>query len=186
MNNFYDILENDKQLFTRFILLFRKFTLDEVVAIVEHDDDGETVEVYIEPPEANVLTDEDSADDDVDVNHLSGAQLRAYAEIKSKNSSKADNETYLDANELLHSSKSLEWMKRKDIEPRSPIFPAGNYTPYIDFTPFELFELFFDDSLIEHVLIETNRYATVQKNVRCDYTLREVKVFFRHTTSFWL
>ena len=46
--------------------------------------DNEIVEVYIEPPEANVLTDEDSADDDMDVNHLSGNQLCAPAVIVTK------------------------------------------------------------------------------------------------------
>ena len=114
--------------------------------MVEHEDEGEIVEVYIE---ANVLTDEDSADEDLDVNHLSGNQLRASAEIKTANDDE-DLEADFDTKELLESSKSLKWTNKKDIDPANPIFPAGNYSSYADFSPVEPFELFFDDSLFEH------------------------------------
>ena len=125
-------------------MYFRKLSLDEVVALVEHENDDETVEVYIEPPDANILTDEDSGDDD-DVNHLSGNQLRALAEIKSRNEDE-EQEAGFDVQQLIDSSKSLKWRNKKDVEPRNPLFPAGNYSRYKDFTPLELFELFFDDS----------------------------------------
>ncbi|KAI4469773.1 small nuclear ribonucleoprotein sm d2 [Holotrichia oblita] len=58
----------------------RGFTLEEALQMVFSDDIDE---IYIEPPDAAILTDEDSGEEDGGgvIDNLSGAQLRAPAEI---------------------------------------------------------------------------------------------------------
>ncbi|XP_046401626.1 piggyBac transposable element-derived protein 3-like [Ischnura elegans] len=57
-------------------------TLQEVLSALE-DDQDDVLGIYIEPPESNVLSDEDSAEEDGGgfIDNLSGRQLRAGAEI---------------------------------------------------------------------------------------------------------
>lgn len=67
-----------------FVCSRRGVTLQEALEMA-YDDDVEAV--FIEPPNSNVLTDEDSGDEDEGgtINNLSGPQLRAPAEVKLKN-----------------------------------------------------------------------------------------------------
>nr|XP_023023884.1 uncharacterized protein LOC111512028 [Leptinotarsa decemlineata] len=60
------------------------FTLQEALEIAYSEDIDA---IYIEPPEPNVLTDEDSGDEDCGgtIDNLSGRQLRARAEVKFAN-----------------------------------------------------------------------------------------------------
>ncbi|XP_046404683.1 piggyBac transposable element-derived protein 3-like [Ischnura elegans] len=60
-------------------------TLQEVLSALE-DDQDDVLGIYIEPPESNVLSDKDSAEEDGGgfIDNLSGRQLRAGAEISSK------------------------------------------------------------------------------------------------------
>lgn len=59
-------------------------TLQEVLDIVESNDIGDFEDIFIEPPEPNVLTDEDSGneDDGGPTSDLSARQLTAGAEIR--------------------------------------------------------------------------------------------------------
>lgn len=59
----------------------RGFSLQEALDMVYSEDIDA---IYVEPPDANVLTDEDSADEDSGgtIDNLSGRQLRARAEVK--------------------------------------------------------------------------------------------------------
>lgn len=52
-----------------------------LAALEDYDDEVE--EIFIEPPDAAVPSDEDSADEDVGglIDNLSGRQLRAHAEV---------------------------------------------------------------------------------------------------------
>ena len=64
------------------ILFFRTFSVQEVVAML--DDSGKGInQIFIEPPEAAILTDEDSADEDNGglIDNLSDCQLRAGAQV---------------------------------------------------------------------------------------------------------
>ncbi|KAG5865280.1 hypothetical protein JTB14_008176 [Gonioctena quinquepunctata] len=68
---------------------FVGITLQEALDIAyASDSDTEVTEVFIEPPESHVLTDEDSADDDEGglADNLSSLQLTAGAEIRFTNS----------------------------------------------------------------------------------------------------
>ena len=62
------------------LLLCRTYSVQEVVEII-HNHGQDIDRIYIEPPEATVLTDEDSADEDTGglINNLTGRQLRAGA-----------------------------------------------------------------------------------------------------------
>jgi len=60
------------------LLLCRTYSVQGVVEIINNR--GEDMDrIYIEPPEATVLTDEDSADEDTGglIDNLTGRQLRA-------------------------------------------------------------------------------------------------------------
>lgn len=63
----------------------RGFTLQEALEMAYIND---TDEIFIEPPDAAVLTDEDSAeeDDGGTLDNLNGRQLRSIVEIKLSNS----------------------------------------------------------------------------------------------------
>jgi hypothetical protein len=61
--------------------VFRLYSLKEVLEILEHDDD--VAEIFIEPPDAAINSDQDSANEDDGglVDNLSGSQLRSHAEV---------------------------------------------------------------------------------------------------------
>lgn len=76
-----------------FLFSFRGLTLQEAIDIVEADDNIQVEKIFIEPPEAIVNSDEDSANEDEGglVDNLSGRQLRSQAEIILSNQDRIDN-----------------------------------------------------------------------------------------------
>lgn len=73
------------------------------------------------------------------------------------------------------------------IKNRIAIFPTSNYEQYNDFSPVELFELFFDESAHENIVIETERKICEIKEInQCQRTFgiifgptsSEIKSFF--------
>jgi hypothetical protein len=60
-----------------------------------------TEQIFIEPPDSNVLTDDDSADKDGPslLDNLSGPQLQASAEIRTANMHHMDGNSEEDSNE---------------------------------------------------------------------------------------
>ncbi|KAJ8963585.1 hypothetical protein NQ314_005533 [Rhamnusium bicolor] len=80
------------------ISLRRGFTVEEALQIA-YADDLDVQEIFIEPPEANVLTDKDSSDEEKGglLDNLSGQQLSAGAELRVKKSiSEEPHESVLD------------------------------------------------------------------------------------------
>ncbi|KAJ8950829.1 hypothetical protein NQ318_012693 [Aromia moschata] len=73
------------------IRLERGFTLEEAIQMA-YDDDIDVHEIYIEPPEANILTDEDSGEEDGGglLDNLSGRQLLPKAELVLRSAVTAD------------------------------------------------------------------------------------------------
>lgn len=66
-----------------FLVYFSQgFTLEQALAMA-FDEDLVPEGIYVEPPDSNVLTDEESSgeDDECDINHLPGRQLAASAEV---------------------------------------------------------------------------------------------------------
>ncbi|KAG5869431.1 hypothetical protein JTB14_003123 [Gonioctena quinquepunctata] len=78
-----EILDKIENLVHSLISSRRGFTLEEALQMV-YEDDLDVRDIFIEPPEANVLTDEDSGDEeDRDlVDNLSGQQLLPGAELR--------------------------------------------------------------------------------------------------------
>ena len=68
-----------------FFCRLAQLTLKEVLGTIDLNRILDTnTEIVVEPPEVHYVTDEDSAEeDDADLNHLSGNQLRAPAFINS-------------------------------------------------------------------------------------------------------
>ena len=59
-----------------------------------------------------------------------------------------------------------------------PIFPEQNTVVYRELTPLELFELFFDDELLEEITKQSNLYAR-QKNIfESSLDSDEIRLFF--------
>lgn len=140
--------------------------------------------IYIEPPEVNVQTDEESGDEDLegDLNHLPPRQLRAQAEIKLQNSMRSEaidgNNSTLENNEELTSTDSklnsgssavggrqvnkgklkYDWVEGQ-LENKKSCFSNPDYSEYADYTPVQMFELFWDDNLYQYLVQETQKYA---------------------------
>ncbi|XP_030767392.1 piggyBac transposable element-derived protein 2-like [Sitophilus oryzae] len=157
----------------------RGFTLQEALEIAYNEDIDE---IFIEPPDASVLTDVDSGDEDGGgfVDNLSGGQLRAQAEVKLLDNNRIGGCTSDDQilsqesalsqrdSPILHNimpqvnvSAKLEefqWIQG-DLEPSRQSFPDGNHLQYQNLSPVQLFEMFIDDEVLSILIEETSRYA---------------------------
>lgn len=173
-------------------------TLEEIARILEEDDEDVSA-IYIEPPEATINSDEDSTDEDSGglIGNLSSRQLRAGAETvlaggrriggcdsdedeaeceeqsnESPNGSSCVEEKSADAN----LSSSTKW-KNNDLVKSSAIFPDPNFTAYRDLSPVELFELFFNESVIDLLVEQTRSYALFLNIPDPEVTKEEMKCF---------
>ncbi|KAJ8971984.1 hypothetical protein NQ314_000442 [Rhamnusium bicolor] len=149
-------------------------------------DDLDVDQVYIQPPEANALTDEESGDDDeneCDINRLSGNKLSARAEIVLSNSERIGAEdddgeriggedddgdrveetkncpgTSSDKSIRVSVDKNYSWIQG-DFEALKKYFPSPDYSAYANMSPVELFELFFDSEVMKMLVDETRNYS---------------------------
>lgn len=166
------------------------------------DIDGD---IFIEPPEANVDTDEDSADEDDGglADNLTSRQLRAPAEIRLRDNDRVEDELNLTgsfaANNEEHEESLLifdetnKWLKERrlqkgklipkwekdadfDIE-RMLSFPKPNYLRYSQMSVTDIFEQFFDYELIEHLQNETKKYALFLNCPDPQITCDEIRCF---------
>ena len=71
----------------------------------------------------------------------------------------------------------ITW-ERKDVPQITQIFPECNYSKYRDFSPVQLFELFYDDFIIEHTMTEMTKYCLTKNYSPINVSLNEMKVFF--------
>ena len=114
--------------------------------------------LYVEPPDVHQLTDEDSGDeDDIDINRLSGNQLRAPAIISDVSGGdncnphdEVPNIAPPDPENTASSERKkttwrqgYEWKKETEIVIRQEPFPEPNYSSYESLSEVELFELLF-------------------------------------------
>ncbi|KAJ8939688.1 hypothetical protein NQ318_011735 [Aromia moschata] len=118
------------------IRLERGFTLEEAIQMA-YDDDIDVHEIYIEPPEANILTDKDSGEEDGGglLDNLSGRQLLPKAEL------------------VLRSAVTVDEAEPEEILVR----PANGSDPndvYLD-----IFEEFLGDDVIGLLVEQSNKYA---------------------------
>ncbi|KAH7958814.1 hypothetical protein HPB49_005429 [Dermacentor silvarum] len=174
------------------------YPLEEITRILEEDDEDVSA-IYIESPEATIYSDEDSADEDSGglIGNLSSRQLRAGAEtvladgrgiggcdsdgdeaefeqegIEPVDISSGVGSTSTDAN---YASNS-KW-KICDPVKSSAIFPDPNLTAYRDLSPVELFEFFFDKSVIDLLVEQTRSYALFLNMPDPEVTKEEMKCF---------
>ncbi|KAG5867364.1 hypothetical protein JTB14_008416 [Gonioctena quinquepunctata] len=153
--------------------------------ILEEDDNlfANVDEIFVEPPDPNVDTDEDSADEDEGgmVCNLNGRQLCAPAEIKLLNGERIgecnrydrpDNAILVEVPvRQMPSTENREWITNRisekavpnwipgDIEPNARQFPKADYSMYKNLSPIQLFDIFFDDSVFEYLAKQAQIYA---------------------------
>ena len=146
--------------------------------------------INVEPPDVHKLTDEDSGDED-DINHLSGYQLKAQAIIS--NASRGDNCNPLDEVPIIAplepenaaSSKrkktarrqGYEWKKKTETAIRREPFPEPNYSSFESLSEAKLFELLFDDKLIDLIVDQSTQYCLSKNRPNLNVTKEEIKEF---------
>lgn len=176
---------------------------------------SENLEIFIEPPEVGVLTDEDSAEEDegVLVDNLSGRMLRVCVHTRQIMFLRSIMQLrkmllfpplvkalhiHLMKALLIRPVKVLQillfkalpchlkvhkedptnytWM-RGDFQQRAKIFPEADFSRYSDFFPLELFELLFDDEIIDMIRIESEKYVPFLNRENPNITVQELKTF---------
>ena len=165
-------------------------TMNEILNVLEDEDDN-LYDIFIEPPDVADQTDEDSAEEDegdyvLHAHHLTGNQLRAPAELRKRtqqhemeNDVEREDEDQTDISSTAGKKRQkshITW-KRSDAKAMSPLFPESNYSKYRDFSEVELFELFFDDEIIEHAMKEMTKYSLKNNWQDINISMNEFKVF---------
>lgn len=167
--------------------------MDEILQELE-DDEKDISRLYIEPPEPNVESDEDSADEDEGgmLDNLTGRQLRAGAEVLFANNARTQLGPELSTDDAEEGdnckpSKKNEKRKRNQRKQRKwgkhdlcnslSHFPEGDFSKYRDFSPYELLELFFDEDIFNMILAEIPIYAQFKNEPDPAVTKAELKVF---------
>ena len=157
-------------------------------------DDPNTT-IVVEPPDVHYLTDEDSADEeDANLNGLSANQLRAPTAIIISNSDSIDDVLDKICNTTLPDSESkssseppkkmktfkkqgFEWKKKeKSIRNQLP-FSEADYNQYEMLSDIKLFELFFDDELIDLIVEQSTLYCLKNNWPNLNVSKEEIKVF---------
>jgi DNA excision repair protein ERCC-6 len=145
--------------------------------ILAEDEESEidVRDVFITPPEGNDLTDEDSADEDEGglIDNLTGGQLRAEAEIRLSSNERIGVEDYIDEPKKLLKRKWVEG----DMQCAGNFPSVSDYSAYSKLSCVELFELFIDEDLIEHLVAETEKYASFLNCPNPNITSEEIKAF---------
>lgn len=160
-----------------------------------------SADIYITPPQDGQLSEEDSADEDQpnDINHLSGRQLSAEAEVvvrrqrpdvdasSSGEDSDDDDIPVADLTNALsaeHRRKTTktagpirQWVAHdlesspNESEPEPPLFLESEWCPS------DLFELFFDDEVIDVLVENSVKYAGQSGNHTFEIDNEEMKRF---------
>ncbi|KAF2901352.1 hypothetical protein ILUMI_04834 [Ignelater luminosus] len=145
--------------------------LEEVLQILNLDD--LTVDrIYVEPPESHSVTDEESGDeeDSGDVNHLPSRQLVAPAEIVLSDNNRIggteDNAEISQENieeyvAYVSSPKiysDFSWIK-EDLCVSNSTFTTPDYSEFVNKAVIEIFDLFFDDEVIQFLIEPSKIYA---------------------------
>nr|CAH7762079.1 unnamed protein product [Callosobruchus chinensis] len=178
----------------------RGFTLQEALELAKID---EAEEIFIEPPDSNVLTDEDSAEEDNGgtLDNLSGNQLRSKVEIKLSNSeripsaerceesrksdpvSEGENRSFQakkvnSVMKKINLSEKIRWIEEADlVDSPKTVFPSPNYEPYRNMSPVQIFERFVDDDLLDHLVNETRKYALFKNFTDPQISADEIRCF---------
>lgn len=143
-------------------------TVEEALHILDDNGNLDVANIYIEPPDPNEMTDEDSGDEDGGlVGNLCRRQLQARAEIE-----------FTDGNRVGDNPVSDEVTPCIPLENHTFIFPTveqpkwvkgnlefignfqePNYSSYLGLSPTKLFELFIENEVISLLIDESTKYA---------------------------
>lgn len=138
------------------------------------DEAGSVDTVFIAPPDPDVLTDEDSGDEDEGgvLDNLNPRQLSAQAEIRYHDERDDESNTF----HRLPPSAKRTWI-HGNMESFLRPFPDVCSSKYQDFSIVELFELFIDDDLVNYLVQESNKYAIYKNNENPHISKDELKCF---------
>jgi DNA excision repair protein ERCC-6 len=173
----------------------------------DNDDVDDLPDIFVEPPEQNYLTDEDSADEDCGGNleNLSKRQLLASVDLRFHNE-EDEEETYLhidnpefyeiqdcaieiqndvNVNDLFEfplmplpmHSTTERNWINGDLEIIGDFFPRSDYSAYENKSPVELFEMMLTDDIVEYIVTQSNNYGMCKFNVHPQITFEDMKCF---------
>ena len=187
------------------LIFVYSLTLVEVMTILEEDESAEKEidAVVIFPPiqRGDVVTDEESGEeDDCNVNHLPGTQLRSEAEVILNNEEdvpvgdERDEEIVSPNNAVpesngnhaaiindrnrckspIHAKKQYVW-RDGDLESQTIDWP-NVYSVNNELSPLDMFMALFDEEIIDLLVTHTNRYAA-RRNRLGDVSDGEMRAF---------
>ncbi|KAK9754666.1 Transposase IS4 [Popillia japonica] len=163
--------------------------MEEALAMIS-DEDHEVSQIFMEPPESNVLTDEDSGDEDGGLlDNLSGRQLRVGGEVVVKNSGEQPEEqteeseqdgghtkTKSDTKKSKKVSVETEWIEGDLISPLV-FFPNSSYETYNEESLYDTFCKIFDNDIYGHLIQETEKYAASKSRPEVRVTKQDLEIF---------
>ena len=167
------------------------------MAELSDDDSFHEADIYLDPP-SNDVTDEDSGkEDSVDINNLTGGQLRAKAivTLRKKHQEKqiiGQSDSDEDVHDICSNKRNRRkrakiprnnrnWSKRELSENNTLQLTWNGVKPVflnIRWSPTSLFELFINDEIIEYILERTILYAGQKGNPDFIISTEELKLFF--------
>lgn len=176
---------------TNCFAFLRLFTVNEAIDLIENDDEYAEADIFIMPPEIqDGDTDEDSGEDDVApvIENLNSRQLKARCSVTLRNRSgevqnlsdtESDSESESDEEDTQRAptrKKATRVWNKTDLRHGDNPFPMDNWISDKNLSPATLFELFFDDELIEHILNMSTLYAQQSNKPNFTMTEGELKV----------
>ncbi|KAL4132168.1 hypothetical protein QTP88_009375 [Uroleucon formosanum] len=166
---------------------------------VEDEHRSRAEDIFIEPPAVNILTDEDSGDEDGGgtIDNLAGRQLQVPVELRLENNiriggtSRSSKKSATSSNFSTSVDKFIveneKWVENRikpvplwidgDFDDRVSEFPNPNYGHLFNMTSLELFELFFTNYIIDLLIEETKKYSSFKNCLDQNITSDEIKCF---------
>ncbi|KAF2882473.1 hypothetical protein ILUMI_23698, partial [Ignelater luminosus] len=176
------------------IIIKKDITLHEALAMME-EKHLNVSRIYTEPPDSNVLTDENSGEEDNGgfIDNLSGHRLRAGAEVVLSASCSSNVEVSETIVEEEIKTEVIEIEKRSGVSKRKKLsglvweqryvsisqktFPECSFSNLREKSSLDIFEMIFDQEVFDVVIKETANYATFNNCPFPNMTLDKMKIF---------
>ncbi|XP_060564145.1 piggyBac transposable element-derived protein 3-like, partial [Ruditapes philippinarum] len=178
----------------------RRYTVNEIISMLEDEGNFERADIHVQPPPVDELTDEDSASEDEEVgyNNLSGRQLdqQATATETDHSSDSSDTDEYeVPANIAKRLQVRIAlWDPAPRPKRPAPVKRKWENLPEQDKdrftwhgsnidksrwpqTPDGIFNLFFDDDVINMIIEQSIRYAGSKGNHSFSTSPQEIRIF---------
>lgn len=146
-----------------------------------YEDDIDVREIFIEPPDANVLTDEDSGEEDDGgmIDNLNRQQLSAHVDVRihSGEENVQFETTASVTQEIVERPGKIEisWVDG-DLIPSPREFPKQvDRFSNMHLSPVEMFEKFIDDQIVQFLVDQSNKYALFLNDANPKITCDEMK-----------